>query len=353
MRLAWTRWCWALCIAGCAGATSNDTDGAADGGTLTDGGPASDAAGVAPGDASPDAAAPEDSVGDGESADDAPDAGPFTDAPAVQDGAADGTAGLDGSSSIDAGPDARLLIVTVMESGTPGSDGYAFAWVENPPFHVPVGPPTLVRGDCAYHPQPVPVPCEPECQAPTFCGFDGTCQIHEERFDAGPITIAGLKSAVTLVASGPYHYYSAKLDPEPTGGELFDAGSAITATGQGTAQFPPFTAAGAGVADLETPLPCALDPQPGEDLLITWTPGDAPSIRFQMQSGNHGEQFSRVVCETPDTGTLIVDGELLTLYLADWHPLESWRLSRTASHETTMPGARVRVVTGSDLGCNY
>lgn len=343
MKLGWTRWYGALCFAGCT-AGSGTTQG-------TDGSSVGDTAITT--DAGAETAGGDGAGGDGAGASDAPHDDAVADASSTLDGAADGSPGLDGAPAVDAGPDARLLLVAVQESSSPGNEGYAFAWVENPPFHIPLGPATLVRGDCAYHPALVPVPCEPVCQAPTFCGLDGTCQMHEERFDAGAITIAGLKSAVTLVASGPYHYYSAALDPEPAGGELFDAGTLITATGPGTAQFPPFVAAGTGVADMETPLPCALDPQPGEDLLVTWTPGDTPSVRFQMQSGNHGEQFSHIMCEAPDTGGLIVDGELLTLYLADWHPLESWRLSRTVTQETTLPGARVRVVAGSTAGCNY
>ena len=271
--------------------------------------------------------------------------------------ASPGVAGADTVSAADtggAGPDARLLVVYAVESRSPGGDPWAYADVGNPPFAAPAGPAALERGACAYHPQLVPVPCESACTAPEFCGVDGTCQRHEERYDAGAIVVTGLKSAVTLTPSGPYFYYAATLEPEPADGELFDAGSEITASGAGTAMFPAFQATGVGVADLVAALPCQLDPRPDEDLTVTWEPAsNGAGVRFVMQSGNHGEQFSRIVCEAPDTGTLRVDAELLALYLADQRPLEAWRLSRTASRETTQPGARVRVEATSTVGCMY
>lgn len=280
---------------------------------------------------------------DGDALADAPDgeAPPDTGTPA------------DAAAPVDAGPDARLLTISVVEMGSPGSGTSAYAAVGNPPFQVPLGPAALVRGDCAYHPELLPVLCEPACAPPEFCGFDGTCQVHEERFDPGPIVVTGLKSAVTLTPSGPYYYYAAVMDPEPTDGDLFDEHSTITAIGGGTAQFPAFSASGVGVAALETPLPCQIDPQPDEDLLVTWEPAGSGAIRFVMQSGNHGEQFSHIVCEVSDQGSVVVDADLLALYLADWRPIEAWRLSRTLTQETTLPGARVQVEARSEVGCFY
>ena len=271
---------------------------------------------------------------------------------------ADTTTPTDTAQSADAGgldPNAPTLEIVVAESTSPTlGAGSAYATASNPPFTEPVSPDRIVVGDCAYVPETLPVPCEPECVAPEHCGLDGACHPQVQKLDAGTITIEGLKVGVTLEPLTQYLYYTATYTPgEPADGDLFEPGATITASSQGGANVGPFQVSTTGVATLVTPLPCELAPKAGEDLVVTWEPAQGSPVRFEMRSGNHGDQFSRIVCEAPDTGSLTVDGALLAKYLADWRPFESWRLTRSATGQANAAGVRVVLTAMSAVGCSY
>jgi hypothetical protein len=78
-------------------------------------------------------------------------------------------------------------------------------------------------------------------------------------------------------------------------------------------------------------------------------------LTFLLQSGNHGTQFSRIVCDTADDGELEVGAALVDAYLADWHPLDSWHLMRWHEEATDLPGGEVRVAftSSSSAGCMW
>jgi hypothetical protein len=151
-----------------------------------------------------------------------------------------------------------------------------------------------------------------------------------------------------------YLYYTTTFTPaQPEDGELFDTGTILTAKSSGGA-LGKFSVQTRGVAPVEADLPCKLPLAAGQSLSVKWKAGvPDDDVRFVMQSGNHGEQFSRIECDSKDTGEIAVDGKLIDAYLKEWRPLESWRLLRHATGYSDTPGGRVEFVATGTIGCMY
>jgi hypothetical protein len=233
----------------------------------------------------------------------------------------------------------------------------AFVWVDNRQGIDGAWIPTLSVGDCVYHtPRPEGF-CDPACELPEMCRHDGTCGLPTAALSAGDIVMTGLRQDLTLRPVEPYLYYEAVWSPEPADGDLFAGGDLLTATAAG-GTVPAFTVSTRGVEALATDLPCPLMQTPGADLEVTWTPGNgerrgngADRVVFSLQSGNHGIQFSSVVCTTDDDGHVLVDASLIDAFLADWHPVQLWILRR-AREDTTVAGpAEVRLRAVSRVTC--
>ncbi len=266
----------------------------------------------------------------------------------------DPAAPVDAGAEGDAGAPATLFEITLSESRAVGdATGIGFATVYNPFRGDGLWIEAARSGDCVFNqPQP-PDFCDPACQLTESCGADGLCHPRVEPMSAGDIEVTGLRSALTLRVEGTYLYYQAEFDPEPVGGELFDPGDEITAAAPG-ADVAAFEVTSAGVATITTDLPCDPGLTEGSDLALTWAPGGAGDrIRLVLQSSNHGLQFSSIVCETDDDGALTVDADLITAYLADWRPTESWNLSRYRDGVTRAGDVEVRLRAASLTGCTY
>lgn len=306
---------------------------------------ACDAAGGAEVDAAaPDAVAPLDVTTDLGAPDaSAPDAAPD-----------DADVGEDSGGDVPAEP--LVFTVSVTEwVGTGGGSDSAYAtagraWVaEEMPSAV-----VATAGDCVFVEPTDPPLCDPPCGAGTVCVADDTCGPSWQALGAGDIVISGLKTACTLVPETQYHYYAPVFDPEPADGDLFDEGDLLTATAPGD-DVPAFTVFTHGVARVETSLACPPVYEVGAGLDVTWIPGAQAGDRvaFVIMSGNHGTQFSRVLCETADTGSLHVDATLFESYVADWHPLNSWRLTRSREEGTVLDGVHVTFSASSTAGCMW
>jgi len=253
----------------------------------------------------------------------------------------------------DAGEEAAFVFtIELMESRSPGSAGMAYASVYNPWSTDGAWVEAMRVGDCVFNEASLGV-CEPPCELPDVCHPDGTCAPPVTRRSAGTIEVTGLAPALTLTPQEPYDYYTAAFDPEPTDGQLFSSGDLIAAAAAGDS-VPPFSVSTTGVADLITALPCELPLDADTDLALAWTPatGDAP-IRFVLQSGNHGAQFSSIVCETADTGSLVVDASLVAAYLDDFHPLHRWTLTRSRDGIEILGDVRVELRARSSAGCQW
>jgi len=227
----------------------------------------------------------------------------------------------------------------------------AFAWVTNLDGDDDAWIPTLTVGDCVYNtPQPEGF-CDPACVLPQMCRHDNTCGPPPDAVSAGDIVMTGLRVGLTLRPVEPYLYYEAAWNPEPADGDLFAGGDVLTATAAGGA-VPAFTVSTLGVDALATELPCPLTLTPGTDLEVTWTPGGGDDrVVFSLQSGNHGIQFSSVVCTTADDGQLRVDASLIDAFAADFHPVQLWILRREREDAAVAGPADVRLRATSRVAC--
>ncbi len=268
-----------------------------------------------------------------------------------------------GADSLDGGPGGpdefetslpeQRFVVNVWEacSALGGCNAYAgagrsMAWHE--------AESSLEVGPCAFIPAWLPVNCEPPCEPGTVCNWEtGECAEPNPPVSAGHIEITGLKSGCTLVPATQYHYYAPRFSPDEEVEELFDEGDPITATAAGD-DVPPFSLSVVGLAAMETPLACPPSLTDGEALVVTWTPASVPGkVSFSLQSANHATQFSRVVCETEDTGELIVDATLLSAFLADWHPVWSWNLARSDESWETVDDWGIGLSVHTSVGCSW
>ena len=254
-------------------------------------------------------------------------------------------------------PDASMpqqqFVVSVFESCSAIGDCFAYATAGGgKAFQQPE--PELAVPPCLFIPALLPVNCDPPCEVGTVCNWEtGECGKPVPPVSAGEIEITGLKTSCTLVPETRYYYYIPQFGQEPEEGDLFDEGSVITATAPGN-EVPGFTISGLGVARVETPLSCPPSLDAAQPLVITWTPsGGAGTVAFSLQSGNHAAQFSRIVCETEDTGQLVVDASLLTPFLEDWHPVWSWTLSRQAQTWETVGEWAVGLSVSTSVGCTW
>jgi hypothetical protein len=269
----------------------------------------------------------------------------------VDDAIGDATGEADGAPS----PEFTFTVSVTEWVGTKGNPDSAYAgagraWSgEEMPSVV-----AAAAGDCVFvRPTELPL-CDPPCGPGTICVANDTCGPPWKALGAGDIVITGLKSACTLVPETQYHYYQPRFEPEPAGGDVFDEGDLLTATAPGD-DVPPFTVTTRGVARVETTLACPPASEPGQGLDVAWTPGAQPGDRvsFAIMSGNHGTQFSRVLCQTADSGSLHVDAKLFESYLADWHPMNSWHLTRWHEEGVDVPGVRVTFAASSHAGCMW
>lgn len=255
----------------------------------------------------------------------------------------------------DTGPAPELLFaVSVTESvGAKGGPDSAYAgagrsWEWEPSFVA------ATSGDCALVKPVEPPFCDPPCDLGTVCVADDTCGPPHQALGAGDIVLTGLKVGCTLVPETQYHYYSPKFAPEPQDGDVFDEGDLLTATAPGD-DVPAFSVTTRGVARVVTPLACPPVLEAGAGLDVSWTPGAQAGDRvaFVLQSGNHGGQFSRVLCEIADTGSLHVDAALLDAYLTEWRPVESWSLARWHEDHVDHSDVRVTFTASSLTGCRW
>ena len=271
----------------------------------------------------------------------------------------------DGPDIADAEPDGDFpgglphFFIELVESGSAGSPEWmAFASAGNAGYREEGGLIEVLRsGDCVLYDPKLAGFCDPPCEAPQFCTLDDVCGEHEVQIDAGKITVAGSKVGVEVVPEttrgSPYFYYTGYFDPDPVNGDIFDAGVELVATSDGD-EYAPFSVSTHGVAQMATDLPCPDGATGDTDLLVSWAADSrGDTVRFMMRSGNHGGHFSQLICDTADTGELVVDKALIAAYRANWHPVESWRLERHSVGTTRGTDLAVTFRVSSVVGCMY
>ncbi len=253
----------------------------------------------------------------------------------------------------DSGAEPDLRIDVVEARGADGGDAFAYASAGSPiPWDL-WWIPTLHDGPCTFYDAYLPL-CDPPCVPPEICVGDGVCEELPDAPYVGAIEVDGLSVGLTLSGEAPYYYYVYEFASEPAGGDLFDEGDPLEAAAPGKGDVSAFEVATVGVADLETELACPPPILAGQHLTVRWTPGSqGDPVRFTMRSGNHGNQFSSVVCETGDTGELVVGGELIDAYLNEFHPVDVWILERVHAGQTQAADARIELRAVVQASCTY
>jgi hypothetical protein len=182
------------------------------------------------------------------------------------------------------------------------------------------GPPVMTQvaqeGACALYKNPLLLflICDPACGPDQDCLGDNTCKDFPKHYNAGTLTLEGLKTAAVMTPDA-YDVYEFASPPA----ELFDAGDVVTAKASG-GELPAFTMQARGVADLELPT-SVVSLEVGMPSTVAWTPADPGSlIRVVLRLGPHDpvRPMVAIVCDGADAdGSIeipasIVDGFLLT-----------------------------------------
>lgn len=208
-------------------------------------------------------------------------------------------------------------------------------------------------GDCGYFEVRPYRACDPVCGSGFTCTWDGECVEASIPVDAGVIEVDGLAVELVLEPTSEWVYYGYDFDPEPTDGQLFDEGAVLTAVAEG-ADLAAFSVEGLGVAPMDTDLECPPSLNAANDLALSWTPGSqGDTVQFTLQSGNHGGQFPALRCETEDDGALTVDAELISAWLGEDRPVDSWSLTRSHEGRVEVDGLEVVLSASGVTGCSW
>ncbi len=184
--------------------------------------------------------------------------------------------------------------------------------------------PSIAQGDCVYLTAIDPGFCDPACQGDTYCDSDGVCQEWPARVDAGTMHLTGLAADATMTPN-ENHYYDV-VDGLPD--VMFTGGETASLTAEGN-QIPAFSLSTVTPDPMVDQIDCDLTPTTGEDLTITWTPGSGPGrVRWEMITMMHAGNGPMVLCDTDDTGSLVVSADIVSAFLEDQTDWPTYQLSR-------------------------
>jgi hypothetical protein len=209
-------------------------------------------------------------------------------------------------------------------------------------------------GPCRYYRVLALDNCDPPCEVEQRCLPGGTCAPWPERLSAGPVTVTGLKAAVTATPDDTA-WYSVVPDPPA---DMFGAGAAISVAAAGDA-VPAFEAHVAGVADMEPGWPGTLQMEDGKPLPIAWpVKGDGARVEVAIQIGWHGKPPTDIIwCEADEaSGGVEVPAAFVGMF-PPWGGIglfqnPSWarRVSRTV---VDGPHGPVEVMVASETSISF
>lgn len=166
---------------------------------------------------------------------------------------------------------------------------------------------------CEVYQPPFAPGCDPACGDGESCAPDGTCAASPQVVAVGTLTVRGTSAGVAELAQGPLGSYELHAQSS-----LLDGPTRVDIAASGSDEFPAFE------IGLEAP-PGHLTPdgssQPGwpalrsgEDLALTWGPGDPDSrVRLSLIDDSGA---AWLYCDVADTGSLTVPGSLIGEFLA-------------------------------------
>ncbi len=196
---------------------------------------------------------------------------------------------------------------------------------------------------------PTDLTCSPACSGDETCGFDETCIPAPLRYDAGTVTIDGMKSPVSLDPNAlTFQYTSTIRDPYPA----FDTGATITLSAAG-GEGAPFTLQATGVS-LITSSASAFTVERDKPVDILWDPdaalGDNAYVHLNFSVNRHAVTTGWIECVVPDTGAYTIPATLVTqlidLGLSGWPEVH---ISRRSDASTTIDSGCVDLVVVSQV----
>lgn len=162
------------------------------------------------------------------------------------------------------------------------------------------------EGDCTLYQKQNPF-CDPACESGQVCSLDEICVDAPLKVDLGEISIQGMNRELSLAPDATMEYWTTEV-PWP----LFDPGARIQLQSSGVALL---SLRGIGVETLQAETTWAL--LRGEDLSLSWTPSTSPSVVFlSLNVDQHGNSPVSLVCETADTGSLVISASFLDNFLS-------------------------------------
>lgn len=176
------------------------------------------------------------------------------------------------------------------------------------------GPEPVWDGECAAISTVASTWCDPACADGELCTGDGTCEPWPEHLSAGPITLGGLTTPITLEPQDIGGYAFTVEAPE----ELY-ADDVVTLDAPGD-ELGAFSVRGRVPATLDADLDCGTLLTADGDVVLTWTPGDPRDrVRLYTTSISHGGGGgAETMCEGPDDGELVIPASMLGVSSSSW-----------------------------------
>jgi hypothetical protein len=153
--------------------------------------------------------------------------------------------------------------------------------------------------------------CDPSCSSGTTCNAEGDCQPMARAQNLGTVTIDGLGATITLEPHAPGNAYFRDVDySSESPAELVRLST--TRGYAGKQQLFAF-----GVPPLELMTGRWLF-RKGNPLTIKWRTSDGPSaarVAIDLSVDQHGTTPARLLCDTEDTGALVISAEVVDTLL--------------------------------------
>ena len=207
-----------------------------------------------------------------------------------------------------------------------------------------------VSGPCVWISEIPAGPCEPWCSVGQTCTPEGVCEDIPDRASAGTLTFGGLTIPLAMEPNDIDLYNLLTALPD----DLYAPNTVVAVTADGD-ELPAFDLQVRTVEPMEPAVAfsIATDMVPGQDAVLTWQPGDGTArVRWEMHTILHAGNGPSLLCETDDTGTLVVPAEMVDRFLSYAGPAPSCALSRfRRAFVDVGQGRRVYLEVTSSRGC--
>ena len=190
---------------------------------------------------------------------------------------------------------------------------------DGPPAELVVWTKKKTDGACSLYTPGTPF-CE-SCASGEVCVDTNVCRTPPATHDVGAVTLTGLNPpsganplALTAITNATgTTYLCAETLPVPPCTE----GTAVGLDAAGKGEYPAFSLQTQCIAPLVVTNP-TITLESGKTFTLTWTPSGVASSRVTvfLDLSHHGGSKGRVLCDTPDTGSLQISGTLLESLMA-------------------------------------